>query len=371
MHNTTIAYTANSIYTGMHLLQHHAMVCSNGIITDVLPKVTLPNDGSLTIVDFGDATIIPPFADLQLYGAEGKLLAVTPTAATVEAIANYSVRGGAYWCMPTVATNTYEVIYACIDAIKAYWQQGGKHVLGLHVEGPWISIEKRGAHVAALIHTPTIKQVTELLQYGKGVIKMITLAPECCDDTIIQYIKQQGIIVSAGHSNATYEVATHCFDNGVQAATHLYNAMSAFEHRNPGMVGAILNHNSVKASIIPDGYHVSWPAIQLALRQMNDRLFAITDAVTTTSEGYYQHMLDGDKYVANGTLSGSALTMQKALYNLIHFAGVPFVQAIDMCSIIPLRLMHKIDEVGLLKKSYPAQAIVLDNGYNIIGNIGL
>ncbi|HAI84790.1 MAG TPA: hypothetical protein DCL43_14085, partial [Chitinophagaceae bacterium] len=97
MHNTTIAYTANSIYTGMHLLQHHAMVCNNGIITDVLPKVTLPNDGSLTIVDFGDATIIPPFADLQLYGAEGKLLAVTPTVATVEAIANYSVRGGAYW----------------------------------------------------------------------------------------------------------------------------------------------------------------------------------------------------------------------------------------------------------------------------------
>ena len=120
-----------------------------------------------------------------------------------------------------------------------------------------------------------MKEVAELLAYGKDVIKMITLAPEVCSKEIIQMLLSNGIIVSAGHSNATYRQAMEGFDEGISTVTHLYNAMSPLLHREPGLVGASMDHLSVMASIIPDGYHVDYPAIRIAKQTMQHRLFAI------------------------------------------------------------------------------------------------
>src|SRR5437868_7320124 len=127
--------------------------------------------------------------------------------------------------------------------------------------------------------------------YGKGVIKMITLAPEVCSDEVIDCILSHNVIISAGHSNATYPQAMRCFEKGITAVTHLYNAMSGLHHREPGLVGAGFDAMTVMASIIPDGHHASFAAIRIAKKIMGERLFAITDAVTETSEGYYEHQL--------------------------------------------------------------------------------
>ena len=251
---------------------------------------------------------------MQLYGANNRLLAVYPDVQTVADIVHYCKRGGAAWCMPTVATNTYEVIFKCIDAIREYWNNNGKGALGLHVEGPWISMERRGAHNPDWIFSPTIEQVKELIDYGKGVIKIITLAPEVCTPQIMEFIQSQNIIVSAGHSNATYEQAIETFNKtGINTVTHLYNAMSPLQHRAPGLVGAVLDYPLVKAAIIPDGHHVDYAAIRIAKKILGERLFAITDAVTATTEGWYKHELEGDKYTSNGILSGSALTMHQSV----------------------------------------------------------
>ena len=142
--NKPIAYTAETIFTGNSLLQYHAIVVKNNSIESIVPQNAL--DPTIELLDFGDAIIAPAFVDIQLYGAHGRLLAVYPDAETVHEIYKYSKKGGAAFCMPTVATNTYETIFHCIDAIKSYWSQGGKGVLGLHVEGPWISKTKKGAH---------------------------------------------------------------------------------------------------------------------------------------------------------------------------------------------------------------------------------
>lgn len=268
--------------------------------------------------------------------------------------------------LPTAATNTKEVFYKCIEAIHKYWEDGGKGVLGLHIEGPWINKLKRGAHIEALIHSPTFDEVKELLDYGKGVIKMITLAPEVCGQEIIDLIIANDIIISAGHSNATFIEGSNAFDNGIAAATHLYNAMSQLHHREPGLPGAIFQHHSVMASIIPDGYHVDFEMINIAKRIMNERLFIITDAVTETNKGLYPHQLAGDKYESNGILSGSALTMISGVQNLVNKTEIGLSEALRMASLYPARLLGMSNNLGMIKKGYNANFIFLDDALNII-----
>ena len=359
-----ICYAANRVFNGSEMLPHHAVVVEDDIIKDVLPRVSL--DAELPVIDFGDAYIVPAFIDIQLYGSNGRLLAVHPDAQSVEEIYNYSAAGGAAYCVPTVATNPYPVIFDCIDAIRDYWNKGGKGVLGLHVEGPWMNPVKRGAHKIEWIFSPTVEQAKELLDYGKGVIKIITLAPEVVSPEVIALIESYDIVISAGHSNATYEEATKAFDDGINAATHLFNAMSPLQHRAPGLVGACFNHPGVCASIIPDGHHVDYAAIKVAKKMMNERLFVITDSVTETTEGYYQHVFEGDKYTSNGILSGSALTMAKAVYNLVHHVGISLSEALRMCSLYPAKVMGMSDRVGMIRDGYLAKMAVLDNDFNVI-----
>jgi N-acetylglucosamine-6-phosphate deacetylase len=285
--------------------------------------------------------IIPALIDLQIYGAAGKLLSEFPNADCIEKIYQYCLNGGAAYFQPTIASQTYPIIYKAIDAVKDYKLNGGKGCIGLHIEGPWINESKKGAHQASVLHSPSIQQVQDLLDYGKEWISMITLAPEVCNDEIIDLIQSYGIIVSAGHSNASYELATSFFNNNISVATHLFNAMSPFQHRAPGMVGALFNHNRAMCSLVADGYHVDFSAIKIAKKLMGDRLFCITDAVTETNTGLYQHLLADDKYESAGTLSGSALTQIKSLNNLVKEVGIDLGEAIKMCSVYPARVMLK------------------------------
>jgi N-acetylglucosamine-6-phosphate deacetylase len=268
--------------------------------------------------------------------------------------------------MPTVATHPYKIIFQCVDAIKKYWSQNGKSVLGLHVEGPWINVAKRGAHNEEWIFSPTVEQAKELLDYGKDVIKIITLAPEVCSREIIELIESYGVVISAGHTNATYSQAMKGFDDGIHTATHLFNAMSPLQHREPGMVGAIFNNPSAHSSIVPDGFHVDFAAIRIAKKIMGERLFAITDAVTETHEGFYKHTLEGDKYTSNGILSGSALTMHKCFLNFVRHCTISVEEALRMCSLYPARVINMPHKLGSLQQGCNADMIVLNNDLQLV-----
>ncbi len=342
MTNTKI-YKADKIFTGDKWLNDQAIVTKSGTIYEVVPISSLTGNIS---EEFPGCFIAPAFIDLQIYGAYEKLFAVYPEPDALYKLKDYCASGGAAFCMPTVATNSVNVFYKCIDAIRAYWKEGGEGIFGLHIEGPWINPVKKGAHIESFIHSPTVNEVKELLDYGKDVIKIITLAPEVCSKEVVELIQSQNIIISAGHSNATYKQATQAFDGGIKTVTHLYNAMSALQHREPGLVGATFNNENIMAGIIPDGHHVDFAAIRIAKRIMGERLFVITDAVTETNSGYYQHHLVGDKYESAGILSGSALTMSKAFKNLVTYAGVGVEQALRMCSLNPAKVIGKANELG-------------------------
>lgn len=354
----TSIYTASRIFTGDNWLEQHAVITTDGFITDVVPLGFLSS--SQQVKQFDNGLLVPSFIDLQIYGAYGKLLSVYPERDALLKLKEYCEKGGAAYCLPTAATNTKEVFFRCIDAVKEYWKNNGNAILGLHLEGPWINPVKRGAHIESLIHSPTLAEVKELLEYGKGVIKIITLAPEVCSKEVIDLILSYNIVISAGHSNATYKEAMKGFDNGINATTHLYNAMSPLQHREPGLVGAAMDHATAMASIIPDGHHVDFSAIRIAKQAMKERLFVITDAVTETSQGDYQHYLAGDKYEAANILSGSALTMDKALQNLVHHVGIEMGEALRMCSLYPAKVIGLQNELGKIAKGYKASMTLLD-----------
>lgn len=356
-------YTADEVFTGVGRLPDHAVIVKDDLIENVLPIISLPKNTRITSHSF---LLTPSFIDAQIYGAGKKLLAVYPSADTLDVMYKHCVAGGAHHFIPTVATNTYDVFYKCIDAINNYWAAGGKGVLGLHIEGPWINKIKRGAHFEAFIHPPQIKEVTDLLEYGKGVIKIITLAPEVCDDAVIKLIQSYGIIISAGHSNATFEEANKAFANGIYMATHLFNAMSPLHHREAGMAGAVMLHHTVMSSIIADGHHVNFEVIKIAKKLLQHRLFLITDAVTETTEGYYPHELQGDKYVSNGILSGSAITMLQSVKNCISKVDINIDEAFRMASLYPAKVLNMDHNYGMIQKGYKASFIMLDKELTII-----
>ena len=265
------AYSAAKIFTGDTWLQDHIVLIDESKITSVIPSASL--SPGILVQHFSDAILAPAFIDLQIYGAHGKLLAVYPETDSLYKLNDYCRGGGAAYCLPTVATNKYDVFFRSIDAIRQYWTEGGEGVLGLHVEGPWINPAKRGAHIESLIHSPTVEQAKELLEYGKGVIKMITLAPEVCSQEVIDLILSYGVIISAGHSNATFAEAMNSFTKGITTVTHLYNAMSSLQHRAPGLAGAAMDNKQVMSSIIPDGHHVDYAAIRIAKEVIREQAF--------------------------------------------------------------------------------------------------
>lgn len=354
------AYTNCSIYTSEKQFTGKAILTTGGVVEAIVDPKDIGE--GYEIKDLGGLNIAPGFIDLQIYGGNGKLFSADLDTASIQSTYEYCLNGGCTQFMITMATNTIEIFLKGMEIVRRYWEQGGKGLLGLHLEGPYISYEKRGAHLANCIKKPTVAEVKMLLDQGKGVLKMMTLAPEVCDAEIIELLMKNGVIVSAGHSNATYEEATDKFATGIPTTTHLFNAMSPLQSRAPGIVGAIYNDDTIKASVVADGIHVDFASVAISKKIMGERLFFITDAVAETRKGDYQHVFTGDRYtLPNGTLSGSALTMMKAVNNVVQHCGIPLDEALRMASTYPAQLLSDKIPFGRIAKGYAADFVVFDD----------
>lgn len=360
------AYCNGRIFDGTSFLsQEKCVLVEKGKIIDIITKDNLPQD--IEYIDLKGKILAPAFIDLQIYGGNDELFGEYPSVKALEATYQYCFSGGAAYFMPTVATNSDDIMYNAIQAVKDYWAKGGKGVLGLHLEGPYINIEKRGAHLKQFIkHTPSVSEVKKLLEIGKDVIKIITLAPEVVSDEVIQLIQEYGIHISMGHSNATYAQAKSAIAKGIHLATHLFNAMSPLQHRAPGVVGTIYDDENIMTSVVADGYHVDFPVIRVSHTILKERMFLITDAVTESRSGLYSHQLDGDKYIiADGTLSGSALTMAKAVKNCVEKVGIPLEEALKMASLYPAKAIGLDNKLGKISKGYNADFVILNGNIDV------
>jgi N-acetylglucosamine-6-phosphate deacetylase len=355
------AYINGRIFNGeIFLKEELSILTDSDTIIDIVATSEIPENAE--VIDLKGNTIAPTLIDLQIYGGNDELFGEFPSVKALEATYQYCLAGGAAYFMPTVATNSDKIMYDAIQAVKDYWAQGGKGVLGLHLEGPYMNMAKRGAHIKEFIkNDPSVLEVKKLLETGKDVIKIMTLAPEVVSDDIIKLLQEYGVTVSMGHTNATYAQAKLAIGKGIHAATHLFNAMSPLQHRAPGVVGAIYDDENIVTSVVADGHHVDFSVIKISKTVLKERLFLITDAVTESLKGLYTHRLDGDKYViADGTLSGSALTMMKAVQNCVEKVGISLEEALRMGSLYPARVMGLDNRLGRIAKGYSADFIVLN-----------
>lgn len=346
------------VFDGTTFSSNKAVLISNDLIVDVIPESEIPSSAQL--FDLKGNYLAPSFIDLQLYGAHGKLFSQDVSFESLKATDDYCISGGCTRFLITMATNTIEKFLKGIQVIKDFQRENKNGLLGLHMEGPYINPIKRGAHIESCVKKPTHDEIKLLLDKSEGILKMMTLAPEQCSDEVIQLLLDNNVIVSAGHSNATYQQATDSFNRGISTVTHLFNAMSSLQSREPGMVGAVYDHATVNSSIVCDGVHTDFTAIRISKKIMKERLFLITDAVTETTEGEYKHLLNTDRYtLPDGTLSGSSLTMMKAVNNCVDKVGIPFEDALCMASLYPARVARRDDQLGKIEKGYKADLIVL------------
>lgn len=355
-----IALINASLFTGTEKLENKALLMKDGLIGSIVNNSEVPE--GFQVVDLQGLNVAPGLIDLQIYGSGGKLFGGIPNIEGLGQLESDLLRQGTTGFLATAATNSDEIVLKAIDAAREYRKRAKGNYLGLHLEGPYLNAKRKGAHPEKYIKKGTLAEIKSWVERAEGELRMMTIAPELQDQEVIDYLNSKDVIISAGHSDATYEEALAFLNHPVHAATHLYNAMPPIHHRDPGLVPAIFKLKPY-TSVVADGIHVGFPMIELAKKELGKRLFLITDAVTEANEGVYQHVFTGDRYtMPDGTLSGSCLTMLKAVENCVNKAGIPLEEALRMASTYPAELL-KGEKAGLLKPGYRANIIVFDNKY--------
>ncbi|WJV55189.1 N-acetylglucosamine-6-phosphate deacetylase [Pectobacteriaceae bacterium CE90] len=362
------------IFTGHQVLDDHAVVIANGLIDNVCPVNELPS--GLETRDISGALIAPGFIDLQLNGCGGVQFndsLQTISVKTLEIMQRTNVKHGCTSFLPTLITASDALIKHSVEVMRAWLAQNHHQALGLHIEGPWLNPVKRGTHDATLIRQPDPELVNFLCE-NADVISKITLAPEMVASTVIQQLTHAGIVVSAGHSNATWNEAKRGFAAGIRCATHLFNAMPYLAGREPGLVGAVYDAPEIYCGVIADGYHVSWANIRNSKRIKGDKLVLVTDATAPAGAdidrfifaGKTIYYRDGICVDENGTLSGSALTMIKAVQNCVDQAGIALDEALRMATLYPARAIGEDGRLGSIECGKVANLTVFTRDYHIV-----
>lgn len=345
-----------TIFTGDRELKGNAILLDGNTIADITDTASIPERAS--VIDCSGKYIAPGLLDLQIYGAGGVLFSNEPSVKALESITEGIVKSGTTGFVLTLATNSLEVFKETIRVAKQFRHPA---FLGIHFEGPYINPVKRGAHILEYIKKPEIKEVESLIKEAGGLLKIMTLAPEMTDPSIIRLLTDNGVVVSAGHSNATFDEAREGFRSGITTVTHLFNAMSPLHHREPGLPGAVFEAEKTCASIVADGIHVAFPVVSVSKKVMKERLFLITDAVVEVKEGAYVHVEQEDRYtLPDGTLSGSKLTLLKAIKNCVQHAGIPLDEAIRMASTYPAKVIGATDR-GRIEKGCRADLTLFNS----------
>ncbi|MGR4049129.1 N-acetylglucosamine-6-phosphate deacetylase [Kosakonia cowanii] len=371
------ALTHCRIFTGHEILDDHALVVADGLIERLCPQAELPAD--IEQRSLNGALLAPGFIDVQLNGCGGVQFNDTAEAVSVETLEimqRANEKSGCTSYLPTLITTSDELMKQGVQVMRDYLAKYPNQALGLHLEGPWLNIIKKGTHNPDFVRKPDAALV-EFLCQNADVITKITLAPEVAGSEVIRKLADAGIVVSAGHSNATLNEAKAGFRAGITFATHLYNAMPYITGREPGLAGAVLDDTDVYCGVIADGLHVDYVNIRNAKRLKGDKLCLVTDATAPAGAQidqfifagktiYYRNGLCVDE---NGTLSGSALTMIEGVRNLVEHVGIALDEALRMATLYPARAIGVDKKLGTLAAGKVANLTAFTRDYEIIKTI--
>ncbi|MDD3266361.1 MAG: N-acetylglucosamine-6-phosphate deacetylase [Burkholderiales bacterium] len=359
--------TGKYVFDGINLLTDKAVLVADGLIVDIVDINKVFDKKQ--IEDFGNVVISSGMLDLQLNGCGGVLFNDSISVETLETMHQTSLRYGTTGFLPTLITSKFDDVHQALEVTKEWFKQFGntRGVIGLHLEGPFLSSDKSGIHPKEFIVVPDDKILKLIASYAKCYPIKMTIAPENFTAEQISFLAKSGIIVSIGHSNASYEEAQKAFDNGAITATHLFNAMSGLTGRNPGVIGAILS-NPCYTGIIVDLLHVDKHNVSLVSKLKPMHTYLVTDAVTPTGTdmtefdfaGKHLYVRDGKCIDDTGTLGGAYLTMNEAVQNCVKECNISLEQALAMATIIPAQMMDLDNEIGRISIGNVANLIAID-----------
>lgn len=330
------------------------------------------------VVDLGGGLVAPGFVDIQVNGGGGVMFNDAPEVATLRRMADAHARLGTLTILPTLITDTPEVTRAAIAAVAQAVAEGLPGIAGLHLEGPHLSLARKGAHDPDLIRPMGGDDLRFLLDAARSVPRLLlTIAPESVDKEQISALSDAGVIVSLGHTDAGFATCRAAFDAGARVATHLFNAMSPLGNREPGLVGAVLASGAVSAGIIADGIHVHPASLRVALaaKAGPGSLFLVTDAMAPAGTDMRSFRLNGREIrrengrltLTDGTLAGADLDMTRALRVITRDAGLALDRALAMATSVPARVAGLGDRSGALAPGRQADFVHLSDGLELRG----
>ena len=370
------------------------MKCFKNAVTYVegsgLVRCTVEFDETITFI--GDSSsaeemvlpsgciVLPGFVDQHVHGAGGAD-AMDGTVEAIETISKTLAKEGTTSFLATTMTQSEENIEKAMHAVKAFREKDsdGARAVGVHLEGPFIALKYKGAQPAQYVVSPD-KAIFEKYNTASGnAIKLVTLAPEVDGaEEFISYLNERGIVASIGHTGAGVETVQKAVECGASNVTHTYNAQSALHHREIGVVGSAMLFDELNCEMIADTIHVSVPAMKLLVKNKpKDKVTLITDAMRAkgipdgVSElgGQTVYVKNGEARLADGTLAGSVLKMNRALENVVEKVGVSFTQAVDFATINPAKNLGLDKEIGSIKVGKRADFTILNKNYDVVYTI--
>lgn len=362
------------IFDGFDWHQDKCLLIKDGKIAGLASTDDLPAGAQKE--DVSGSIIVPGFIDLQVNGGGGVMLNDERTVEGIRQICAAHAKFGTTALLPTLITDTPDITATAIEAGLKARDANVPGFLGLHLEGPHLSVARKGTHHPGLIRPMEDIDLQRLLKIGSSFdALMITIAPENTTIEQVQALAASGFIVSLGHTNAPYETVQDCVAAGARTVTHLFNAMSQLENRAPGLVGATLNIGELSTGIIADGFHVHPATIEIALRSKRGpgEIFLVTDAMSTigtdltglTLNGREIFRKDGRLTLADGTLAGADIDMLSSVLFIHRKLGLDFEEAVRMASLYPAKAARVSDRKGRLLAGYDADFVVLSGTHQM------
>ena len=362
------------VHTGDEILNNGVITVENGIIISLQKEV--PND--IEIMDLKGQHIAAGFIDIQINGGEKHYFSQTPSEDTIQDIYDTSLKYGTTHVLPCLISSANETILQGIEAVRNYQKKHNNGVIGMHLEGPFLNPLKRGAHSADQVRKPTNQELEEIIKYGKDVIKVITIAPECFTEEQLQMLIESGIVISIGHSTITHKEAQVYFAKGIRLVTHLFNAMTQFGHREPGLVGAVFENENVYAPVILDGAHCDYAAAKVAYKLKKDKFFLISDATflgrkvaNFNWDNFDAHLENGFYRNKDGNLAGATISMSEAVQNAYHHLNVTADEAIKMATSRVAAAIGVENQLGKIKAGFPASFVRFNDDLSEIETLDL
>lgn len=368
---TATALVNGRVLLGDRIVEGQAVLIEGDRIGAVVPACDV--GAAVGQVDLRDGTLVPGFIDCQVNGGGGVLFNDEPTVEAIARIGEAHRAFGTTGFLPTLISDDLDVVRRAVAAVDAAIEAGVPGVLGIHIEGPFLNVRRKGIHRAEKIRELDDEGLATLtgLKHGRT---LVTLAPERTTPAMVRRLVGAGVIVSAGHTNGTYRSIRAAIDAGLSGFTHLFNAMSPLTSREPGAVGAALEDPGSWCGLIVDGRHVDPVVLKLALRcKPFERLMLVTDAMPSVGlknknfvlQGQTIHVRGGVCVNADGTLAGSDLDMASAVRNSVQRLGLALPNVLRMASLVPAAFLKLDHELGRIAPGYRADLVLLDESLHV------